>query len=267
MVAQAGSTLNVKEEWLSFPPGLAIDVGDGGVILKGKSYPDGTKLLVDPAGNLVERAASTSVMPTDTPVSKIVFGPTSGSLVHNAEDDQVSDIESVVKLRNFVVQIRFFNPYQPNKIGWDYAIFFRSQGSNEQYRLIITCQNRWKFGYGASDNWEITGGALPNLNIAVGDSNDLRLVVTGKTARFDVNGSFVSTLDVSRYMTAGTIMAVTGALNDDEITGKLTRYEGFTIWSLPDDATETTPLPTALPTVTATRPDSFAAIVADADQV
>jgi hypothetical protein len=62
-------------------------------------------------------------------------------------------------------------------------------------------------------------------------------------------------------------MAVTGALNDDEITGKLTRYEGFTIWSLPDDATETTPLPTALPTVTATRPDSFAAIVADADQV
>lgn len=50
-----GSSISVAEDWMTFPPGLAIDVGEGGVTLMGKQYPDGTKLIVDEQGNLIER--------------------------------------------------------------------------------------------------------------------------------------------------------------------------------------------------------------------
>jgi hypothetical protein len=49
-----GSSISVQEDWMTFPPGLAINVGEGGVSLKGKKYPSGTMLFVDEQGNLVK---------------------------------------------------------------------------------------------------------------------------------------------------------------------------------------------------------------------
>lgn len=50
-----GSSVGVFEEWLTFSPGLAIEVVNGEITLKGKTYPPGTKLIVDSHGNLVPR--------------------------------------------------------------------------------------------------------------------------------------------------------------------------------------------------------------------
>ena len=52
---RAGSAIDVFEDWLSFPPGLAINVEGGEITLKGTTYPPGTKLLVGNQGNLIER--------------------------------------------------------------------------------------------------------------------------------------------------------------------------------------------------------------------
>ncbi len=51
----AGSSIGVTEEWLTFPPGLAIDIEGGDIVLKGKPYTQGTKLIVDEHGNLIAR--------------------------------------------------------------------------------------------------------------------------------------------------------------------------------------------------------------------
>jgi hypothetical protein len=51
----AGSDIGVYEDWLQFTPGLAIDIGEGGVTIRGQSYPAGTLLLVNPQGDLVPR--------------------------------------------------------------------------------------------------------------------------------------------------------------------------------------------------------------------
>jgi hypothetical protein len=51
------SSISVQEDWMTFPAGLAIQVGEGGVSLKGKRYSSGTMLVVDGQGNLVETAS------------------------------------------------------------------------------------------------------------------------------------------------------------------------------------------------------------------
>jgi hypothetical protein len=52
-----GSSISVREDWMTFPLGLAINVGEGGVSLKGKKYLSGTMLFIDGQGNLVETAS------------------------------------------------------------------------------------------------------------------------------------------------------------------------------------------------------------------
>lgn len=53
LTLRAGSSLSVHEDWMTFPAGLAIDVGPGGISLLGEDYPEGKRLVVDEAGNLV----------------------------------------------------------------------------------------------------------------------------------------------------------------------------------------------------------------------
>ncbi|MDP1544381.1 MAG: hypothetical protein Q8L87_00040, partial [Anaerolineales bacterium] len=51
-----GSAIGVYTESLTFPSGMAIEIGDGGLELMGVSYDAGTQLIVDSSGNLVTRA-------------------------------------------------------------------------------------------------------------------------------------------------------------------------------------------------------------------
>jgi hypothetical protein len=66
--ALTGSSLGVNENWMTFPPGMAIDVVGTTVTLKGTAYPDGSKLIVDQAGNLVPRdgAETAAAVPEPT---------------------------------------------------------------------------------------------------------------------------------------------------------------------------------------------------------
>jgi len=52
--ARAGSLMYVFEDALTFPVGLMIEVGMGGVTLKGVSYPEGTRLFVYESGILTK---------------------------------------------------------------------------------------------------------------------------------------------------------------------------------------------------------------------
>jgi hypothetical protein len=55
-VAEAPSTfVAVPDSWLTFPAGLAINVTGGQIILNGKTYAEGTELIVNAQGSLVRR--------------------------------------------------------------------------------------------------------------------------------------------------------------------------------------------------------------------
>jgi len=50
-----GSAIDVYEDWLTFPAGLAINVEEAEVTLKGTTYPPGTQLVVNNQGDLEQR--------------------------------------------------------------------------------------------------------------------------------------------------------------------------------------------------------------------
>ncbi len=52
-----GSAIGVYTEWLTFPTGMEIEIGDGGLVLMGVSYDAGTRLVVDEAGDIVAQTA------------------------------------------------------------------------------------------------------------------------------------------------------------------------------------------------------------------
>jgi len=46
----------VLEKWMTLQTGLIIDVGKGGITLKGKFYRDGTKLFINKSGKIIRRS-------------------------------------------------------------------------------------------------------------------------------------------------------------------------------------------------------------------
>jgi hypothetical protein len=69
----AGSAIGVYTEWLTFPSGMAIEIGDGGLELMGVSYDAGTQLVVDTSGNLVPSADAQTMVSTSASNGAILF--------------------------------------------------------------------------------------------------------------------------------------------------------------------------------------------------
>ncbi len=60
----------------------------------------------------------------------------------------------------------------------------------------------------------------------------MRVIAMGERGLFFVNGNFVSTLDLSDVTHAGDVAVMTGAYTDDEVAGKVRRYEAFSVGEL-----------------------------------
>jgi hypothetical protein len=151
----------------------------------------------------------------------LVYGPSDGSLEHNAEDDLVAWNGAGVTLRNFVCEVTFYNPYSTSEGSWDYGIFFRDTGWNQEYRLAVHSDKSWDFGLRDGSNWTNTAdGVISDLDISPSGQNTLRLVVKDAQAFFYVNGTYVATLDVSTKQIGGDVAVAIGIWSGDEITGR-----------------------------------------------
>lgn len=164
-----------------------------------------------------------------------VFGPESGSLVHD-DDSFVEDYEAEVNISNFVVSATLVNPYSTTIGSWAYGILFRDENdANQQYRLAIKSAGEWELGnyVGSSDGTTIHEGQLSNLNVDENGSNTLWLFCQGNRGILIVNGIFVAELDLSERLNSGDVKVATGMFTDTEIIGYSTEYEDFTIWEIP----------------------------------
>jgi serine/threonine protein kinase len=159
-----------------------------------------------------------------------VFGPVGNQLIHNADDGLIVDKSAGVNLRNFIVETRFYNPYDAAKKPWDYGFFFRHTGKNEDYEVEVNSDAEWTSWY-HNDN---TGyESVDHLDLSATGSNLLTLIVNDDKGFFFVNGYYVSKLDLGDKNEAGDISVATGLVSGDEVTGAATRYEDFSIWPLP----------------------------------
>ena len=177
----------------------------------------------------------------------LIYGPHNGSLAHD-EDNFIEIEQSGVDLKDFVISAEFSNPYSTAIGAWDYGFFFRDEGNNSEYQLVIRSGKEWILDNrtGSSDgNNTISKGPLPNLDVSNNGSNIIKIVCQGGEGFLYVNGVLVDELDLSARSNSGNILIGTGFYNGAEIDGYSTKYKNFQILgaesSLPKIATPTKP--------------------------
>jgi hypothetical protein len=182
-------------------------------------------------------ATRTIAAATPTTIVKAIYGPVSGKLDHR-EDDSIESRDAGVNLRDFIAEVRFYNPYERSERGWDYGFGFRSTGGNQNYRLSVDSDGNWVLTLVTKEGDKpkfdrVSQGKVKNMDLAANGFNNLRLVAEGNVASFFVNGEYIATINISAKTVAGNVWIGTGFFANHEINGRSTRYEGFTVWSLP----------------------------------
>lgn len=186
------------------------------------------------------RAGATGDFRGDT----LVFGPDSGTLAHNADDDQVVTRYADLTLANFVAEVTFLTPYEGEAVGWSHGFFFRDS-AEAQLRLIFDNVGTWELTLLVGDEFTtLQTGTTEIVETDVNSPNIVRLAADGDEGLFSLNGEVIAELDLSAAPLPGDIAVGTGMYTDTEVSGAETLYEDFTIWSI---GIMPTPVPTLTP--------------------
>lgn len=172
------------------------------------------------------------------------FGPSDGTLTHPEDATQLPNSYATGSYRNFVAEARFYNPYPRSVASWDYGFGFRSTEGNQQYRWTVDSDGDWDLRLISGTNSDGTlgtrqlgHGTFDEFDVSPNGSNTLRIVVDDAVAYLFINAQYVATLDVSDKDVAGSVWVGTVFFTGHRISGKVTRYDGFTVWSLPEGST------------------------------
>lgn len=187
--------------------------------------------------------AFNSYLDTLAQSAKKVYGPTDGVLELKPNTLLVPGLYTSLNLRNFIAEIRFFNPADPAVHPWDYGIAFRRPPLGKcapEYRFVLNSEQSYRLivltGKTQPDQLcESTGSSVrfSQFDLSPTGSNLVRLIVQDKAAYVFVNGQSVTTLDVSGYDGQGDIWIGTGFQSSHSFPGLATKYTGFTVSSLP----------------------------------
>jgi serine/threonine-protein kinase len=160
----------------------------------------------------------------------IIFGPESGTITQDPNDNANAMFSSGVALKNFIAEVEMHNPYSTAENPWSYSIDFRETHTNYAFYLGIDSNANWTLLLDDNGNWStISHGYLYNLDTSVNGSNHIRLMMVDNVATFFLNNEFINTLDVSRNTMSGDVALVAST----EIAGKTTPYSNFTVWAIP----------------------------------
>ncbi len=190
--------------------------------------PTPTRVGTTPAG-------PTATLQAGIGGASLVVGPRSGNLAH--KKGAVAQYKPTNKLKNFVGEVTFINPYDATTNKFDYGFFFRTSATDKQFRFSVISTKRWDLVYadGTSDSskWpRLGGGDVANLNTGDNEANLLRLVVLDNAGYFFVNDTFITTVDLSASDQSGEVSIVSASYSDTFMEGKTTGYQGFRLWSL-----------------------------------
>lgn len=166
--------------------------------------------------------------PTPTPGSGegYDFGPLSGELRHDLDDEFVETKHTGLRAANVMVEATFINPYAwRTGQDWSYGFLLRN-GEDSDLRFAVSGYSRWKVdAYVAGSFHDLGGGRLDNLIVGAGGANHLMVVLLGDRGWFFVNGEFVVSVDASRVSAPGEVTIATNLYYDDGVHGAVTRYQ------------------------------------------
>jgi hypothetical protein len=167
----------------------------------------------------------------------IVLGPVDATLHASPRRQNLTAWYAGVNLRDFMAQVRFYNPADPRTARWSVGMAFRDAGPNNEFRLIISSDQQWWLQHvtPASDSTanikELARGRLSSMDVSPGASNLLTLKVKGFQGVLSLNDRAVSTLPLSIRDTSGDLAVLAFVQPADDLL--TARFEGLTIWDLP----------------------------------
>ena len=161
-----------------------------------------------------------------------LFGPSSG-ILYSAKNGFIEISSANMNIHDFILEVRFYNPYDISEGIWDYGLFFHDNGADGYF-----------FSLDARSNWEIDSllknkhidivdrGKVINMNVSSGEFNDIRLTVIDQTASVYVNDEFVSRIELPYDFGNGNISVGIEFNSNHEVDNKEVRFDGFTIWAV-----------------------------------
>ena len=133
-------------------------------------------------------------------------------------------------MRDFIVEAKFYNPYNGTDHRWQYGFSFRETSSdlNDPQRQVYTL---WIY----SDDKILSlegpeyrvDEKISNLDVLENGSNQLRLISYRETAIVFVNDVYIEKFDISGLMIPGKVYVVSAGFS-----GKSAKYENFKVWRI-----------------------------------
>ena len=173
---------------------------------------------------------TTRAIATQTP--GYVFGPESGSIAHDTDDEQFAGYRSNVSLSDGVIEASFYNPYSRSVGGWSSGFIIRNSRFNFLHSVIIDSRGAWYHFLRTGDvdtTQRLAGEFSSHIDTRPGGSNHIRIIALGDEGWLFINGAFVIELDLSGLTARGGVDAVTNLFTGDGVAGYSTRFEDFSI--------------------------------------
>ena len=150
-------------------------------------------------------SSSPAPNPTATPAAEIsdgelasvIYGPTSGALVHDPTLTDIPEFPASVWETNGNVEATFYNPYSSAAHSFSYGFSFRMNSTDSQM-VFISSDSMWYHYARMVDGDKLVGsGVLTNLDLTETGTNQIGVVFVGDIGWLFINNSLVTDLDLS----------------------------------------------------------------------
>ena len=180
------------------------------------------------------RVRTPSATSTPKPIAGNYFGPLSGELRHDAEDESIPHVYTSVDVADVEVEAVFFHPYDPVQSAWVHGFLLRAT-NNYALRISVRSDRMWHVNRWTEEKGFQTlheGQVQGPLETGEGKQMHLRVILKGTSLQLYVNynrvpaSAYPLELD-AEDLGSGEIGIATAMHRDAEVTGEVTRYEGF----------------------------------------
>ena len=168
------------------------------------------------------------------------FGPHSGELVHNEDDNVETYYLGETDYKNFALEATFTSPdYADESADWDFGIFIRNTG-NKKLSLIITGYGYWTLLYHHDETDDTINSGQLDLNRGSKANRILTFLALEDRGLFFLDGDYITALDLSACVEPGFVALGTGFYFGNERNGAVTGFRNANLYVL-DSASVATP--------------------------
>jgi hypothetical protein len=133
-----------------------------------------------------------------------------------------------VSLANFGAVASFINP-DDLETTWDGGIQFRTDTSGTN-RIVVRSNGQVQVVQG--DGSVTIAGQAADFDATPGAVNSMQVFVVGDQALVGVNGTLVADITLVAEPLAGDVQIGAGFFGEDQVPGRVTAYDGFSVWSI-----------------------------------